>query len=153
MRWGGDISNGTLWTCNFNEIKNESTAVTSMAYSDVKGSNRSGGSWNTLCGMDGFNNIDADPQLLDDARCDYRSYNISSAIGAGSMGQNMGNYQGSGETAPITLSIRHVSPVITYTGVTIAGINISIVDEIPANTSLCQKWVQQRARISPDHGT
>lgn len=58
-------------------------AVTTISHSLIEGSGGSGTAWDTDLGVDGGNNIDADPQLVDPIGFDVRLHQDSPAIDAG----------------------------------------------------------------------
>jgi uncharacterized repeat protein (TIGR01451 family) len=80
------LTNCILWgntaALGRNEILNEG-AWPLIAYSDIEGSNGSGGSWDSSFGQDGGGNIDADPLFVDADAGNLRLQLASPAIDAG----------------------------------------------------------------------
>ncbi len=74
--WGDSAANGA-------EIFNDPSSTPSISYSDIQGCGGSGAGWDTACGVDGGNNIDADPLFVDAANGNLRLGFGSPAIDAG----------------------------------------------------------------------
>nr|NQU93918.1 T9SS type A sorting domain-containing protein [Bacteroidota bacterium] len=86
--WGN-----TSYYANTNELSLSGTDYTgAIYYSDIKGCNGSGGSWNTSFGTDGGNNIDTNPHYADAGNNDYRLSSYSPCADVGSDAANSETY-------------------------------------------------------------
>ena len=64
-------------------ISNGNNASPRIAYSDIEGCGGSGGAWNSACGIDAGNNIEANPLFVDAANGNLRLQSGSPAINSG----------------------------------------------------------------------
>jgi hypothetical protein len=76
------IINSILWGDTPDEIYNDDSNV-AISYSNVQGCGGSGAGWNSACGTDGGNNIDADPLFANATGGNLRLQLTSPAIDAG----------------------------------------------------------------------
>lgn len=81
------VDNSIFWSNsagrNGDEIFNQGSSASTLAYSDVQGSGGSGSGWDTALGIDGGGNLDADPRFVTPAAGDLRLGPDSPAIDAG----------------------------------------------------------------------
>jgi predicted outer membrane repeat protein len=78
----GTVTNAIIWGNDEPQVVNHSTHLLTFAHSVVGGSGGSG-AWDTSVGIDGGNNLDADPWFVDQSGGDYRLSLWSPCINAG----------------------------------------------------------------------
>jgi hypothetical protein len=75
--WGNSAEDGS-------QLLNRNGTIPSISHSLIEDSGGSGENWDEILGIDGGNNIDADPQFTDPENGDYSLTNVSPAINTGS---------------------------------------------------------------------